>query len=645
MQQNHAISGLILAAGEGSRLRPATLTCPKALMPFCGVPLLELAVDRLAALPLRRLAINACYLGEQIDAAVTTLGGNYQLPLAVSREERLLGTGGGIRRALPLLGDADHILIHNADVVLDYDIQALLDAHLTRQPLATVLLVPGRGPCTVTMDAEGRITTLKAERGMGDYTFGCVYVITRALLDYLTPDDPACIANAMQQAIADGKAIRGLSVGEAFWADFGTLASYLGAQRAVQHAPLRHSPRLQAALAEQAQRRAALIAQGVRCSGAVALGEHLSLPANTHLHDVVALDGATLAQPLLCGMAILGIDRVTAPPPVDASRLPHPTVYATLGVDQAACTLEPLRKQASGRLYYRLRAGKKSWVWSAYAHDREENAVYATVADFLDRLGLRVPQVICHRPELGENVCTDLGGTDLLSLAGDAAVEDYLRQALAQIARLHVLGGQQADAEALPMRPPYTEAFYRDVECAPFRTHLLGTLLKHPEWWDPVEGEYSRLLQRLMAMPQAPIHRDLQSANILITKGQVGLIDFQGIRPGCPAYDVAALLYDPYMAHPAVTRRRGWQAYRQAVAALGGAALPDDLLPLAAVQRLLQALGCYGNLWANQQNAWFGNAIAPALGLLREAAEEAALPAFATLAERCRQACQPLLPC
>jgi len=57
------ISGFILAAGEGRRLRPATLTRPKALVPFCGVPLLELAASQLSALGLQAMAVNVSYQG------------------------------------------------------------------------------------------------------------------------------------------------------------------------------------------------------------------------------------------------------------------------------------------------------------------------------------------------------------------------------------------------------------------------------------------------------------------------------------------------------------------------------------------------------------------------------------------------------
>ena len=57
------ICGFVLAAGEGRRMRPATLVCPKALLPFCGVPLLELAVAELRALPgVEQVVVNACFM-------------------------------------------------------------------------------------------------------------------------------------------------------------------------------------------------------------------------------------------------------------------------------------------------------------------------------------------------------------------------------------------------------------------------------------------------------------------------------------------------------------------------------------------------------------------------------------------------------
>ena len=129
-----------------------------------------------------------------------------------------------------------------------------------------------------------------------------------------------------------------------------------------------------------------------------------------------------------------------------------------------------------------------------------------------------------------------------------------------------------------------------------------------------------------------PIHRDLQSANIMVAGGEPFLIDFQGMRPGCAAYDLGSLLYDPYREHPAERRERFWRLYREEVAALGGTPPADDVFHVASVQRLLQVLGAYGKLWLDDGLEWYRRFIMPGLRLLGEAATAGGRPEIARVA-------------
>jgi aminoglycoside/choline kinase family phosphotransferase len=121
----------------------------------------------------------------------------------------------------------------------------------------------------------------------------------------------------------------------------------------------------------------------------------------------------------------------------------------------------------------------------------------------------------------------------------------------------------------------------------------------------------------------------------MLVAGEVYLIDFQGMRLGCAAYDLGALLYDSYqesVIRPAV-RAAVWQRYRDAVAGLGGTPPADELLPTAALQRLLQCLGAYGKLWLKDGLEWYRQFICPGLRLMIRAAEDAgSYPGMAELA-------------
>ncbi len=149
--------------------------------------------------------------------------------------------------------------------------------------------------------------------------------------------------------------------------------------------------------------------------------------------------------------------------------------------------------------------------------------------------------------------------------------------------------------------------------------------------------EYRGLRTRLLAEPPVPIHRDLQAANVMLLNGWAYLIDFQGLRLGCAAYDLGSLLFDPYMSHPASRRVRVWNRYREEVEALGGSVPAEDLLGVAAAQRLLQALGAYGKLWLTDGLPWYRQFIVPALALLAEAAVSAGLSNLEALAVEVRR--------
>ncbi|WP_347928161.1 N-acetylmuramate alpha-1-phosphate uridylyltransferase MurU [Pseudomonas helvetica] len=122
------MKAMILAAGKGERMRPLTLTTPKPLVRVGGVPLIEYHLRALAAAGFSEVVINHAWLGQQIEDYLGD-GSRYGLSIQYSSEGEPLETGGGIFRALPLLGDEAFVVV-NGDIWTDYDFTAL------RQPMA-----------------------------------------------------------------------------------------------------------------------------------------------------------------------------------------------------------------------------------------------------------------------------------------------------------------------------------------------------------------------------------------------------------------------------------------------------------------------------------------------------------------------------
>lgn len=135
-------AAMLLAAGFGKRMRPLTDRIPKPLLPVAGKPLIEYAIERLAAIGVRRVVINLGYLGHKIRER---LGGGerwgLEIRYSVEREEEPLETAGGILKALPLLGDKPFLVI-NGDVWCDFDLARWLARPLLPDCPGRLLMVP-----------------------------------------------------------------------------------------------------------------------------------------------------------------------------------------------------------------------------------------------------------------------------------------------------------------------------------------------------------------------------------------------------------------------------------------------------------------------------------------------------------------------
>ena len=135
------MSAMILAAGRGERLRPVTDVTPKALVEVNGVSLLERHLQRLADAKIKTVVINLGWLGERIAERIGS-GQQYGLQVVYSPEyDNILDTGGGIKRALPLLEKAPFWII-NADIFTD---MPLPNIKLDPESLAHLVLVPMPG--------------------------------------------------------------------------------------------------------------------------------------------------------------------------------------------------------------------------------------------------------------------------------------------------------------------------------------------------------------------------------------------------------------------------------------------------------------------------------------------------------------------
>jgi len=131
---------MVLAAGLGTRLAPITHTTPKPLVPVAGRPLLEHLLEFLRAGGIEEVVINLHHLGQRIEAHVGD-GARFGLRVRYSAEDPILDTGGGIKKAEPLLA-GEPFVVANGDSLLEIRLRDLIDWHRAHGGVATLALRP-----------------------------------------------------------------------------------------------------------------------------------------------------------------------------------------------------------------------------------------------------------------------------------------------------------------------------------------------------------------------------------------------------------------------------------------------------------------------------------------------------------------------
>lgn len=209
---------MILAAGLGKRLRPLTEHLPKALVPVAGKPLIEYHIDKLGAVGIGELVINTSWLGELIERRLGD-GVAFRVHIQWSRETEPLETGGGIRRALPLLGPGPFVTV-SADVWSDYCYSHLPHA-LPSAMLAHLVLVPNpphNSDGDYSLDATGIVRP--RDSGRASFTFSGLGVLAPELVADFPDGAVFPLRDALRRAIAAG-AVSG-EVHSGLWSDVGT---------------------------------------------------------------------------------------------------------------------------------------------------------------------------------------------------------------------------------------------------------------------------------------------------------------------------------------------------------------------------------------------------------------------------------------
>jgi len=267
-----------------------------------------------------------------------------------------------------------------------------------------------------------------------------------------------------------------------------------------------------------------------------------------------------------------------------------------------SASAEALEKGGSGRSYFRVVSGARRMVFARYTDERRENARFVEIARFLTSCGVRVPAIHRHLPSEGCLWMEDAGPVDLWTFRSEPweVRLPHYRSALEELAQLHTRASNSFAAAPLELEPGFDEALYR-WEQGYFFEHCLSGFFRVGEARLAELASLPRLLEiplRLAGCERVLVHRDFQSQNVIIRDAEAVMIDFQGLRLGVDAYDLASIVFDPYVTLSEAERAELVSIYRAARAKNNSPVVSgfEEIFHLCALQRLMQALGAYGFL-------------------------------------------------
>lgn len=229
------MKAVVMAGGEGSRLRPLTVGRPKPMVPIVNKPVLGHILDLLKHHGIEDVVITLQYMPTAIQDYFGD-GSSLGMRLTYAIEDSPLGTAGGVKNAARHLDDT--FLVISGDALTDFDLQAMLDFHRNAQALATLALCHVKDPQqygVVITDDEGRITQFLEKPDwsniISDTVNTGIYVLEPEIFDYIPDDQPFDFSTELfPSLLADKKPLFG-HVADGYWCDIGDIGEYLRANR------------------------------------------------------------------------------------------------------------------------------------------------------------------------------------------------------------------------------------------------------------------------------------------------------------------------------------------------------------------------------------------------------------------------------
>jgi NDP-sugar pyrophosphorylase family protein/aminoglycoside/choline kinase family phosphotransferase len=566
------LSVFILAAGLGERLRPITNHIPKPLMPILGKPLLQSVLEKASALRPRQIGINLHHKKELIQDWVYQSA--FSNEISLFPEDPILGTGGALKHAGEFLKNSQ-FLVHNADILSDLDLEKLVAFHRESGNLATLAVHAYPEFNNLVVDANGYLIEIGAfcslcrAPGSRLLAFTGIAVYQPQFLQFL-PEGSSSILHSWTQAISAGYKIGTYDVTGCYWTDIGTPASYAKAVvdelRKIGETVYLH-PSAQwckdiefdgyIVIEKQSNPPSPPFSRG----GMEGFSKEIILNKNIVLRNCILLPGSEIEakeQDDSAPECLLALFWGKGP---DTAKLTFENCILgpEFQIDFSESDLFESDDEntfhigtgGSDRKYYRVKRNKHPVILMQCPDDDPDFQRHIEYTQFFHKYAIPVPELIDTDNNKKTAVFEDLGDLSLYSWLkcprNQEEIEGIYRKILDIVVLLHTTVTDHVSECTLLEQRVFDYDHLRWETRYFLERFIFGVRNMRDLNHSSLEEEVHRLALQVDSFPKTIVHRDFQSQNIMIIKGNIPrIIDYQGARIGPPAYDVVSLLWDPY---------------------------------------------------------------------------------------------------
>ncbi len=620
----------ILAAGFGERLRPITDHIPKPLIPLAGKPVLQHVLERVSQLPHERIGINLHYKKELIHNWLA--GCSFMNDAELFREKEILNTGGALKNAEALLRKGT-FLVHNSDILSNMNLEKLIEHHRLSKNLVTLAVHDCPEFNNVIVDEQGFLLGISsAESQRKNTAFTGIAVYEPAFLDLL-PEGPSSVVTAWLEAVDGGDRIGTHDVSGCYWSDIGTPSAYAKAV----FDTLRNEGECIYVHPSTGT------CSNIYVQGHAVIEEKCEFHEKVSLRNCIVLPGSTVGAIPEAGLREAGTTRFRG-------SLPHELPLHELNdnsLEFENCIIGPYYKidlneseilcidgegkeligsGGSDRRYYRLRGNDATEVLMQSDPGDQDFERHIEYSRFFQSCSVHVPLLMDVRHKQRQAVFEDAGDMSLYSYLkcrrDEEKIEKVYRRAIDELIRIQSAATENVSACPLLQNRLFNYEHFRWETDYFIERFVKGIGNRRMQNYPGLEEELHSLALKADALPKTIVHRDFQSQNIMVLKGEdIRIIDYQGARMGPPGYDVASLLWDPYVRLDDGMKQHLLDYYMKQLRSRSKPEIHDSvrasLIP-CRLQRHMQALGAYGFLSSIKGKKYFLKYVPEGLRLLKD---------------------------